>query len=456
MLDGKPFKGRLLHILPASDKREQKMSDFELSKLPLKKRKEMRRKAAASATLFSWDSLYMNPDAVLASVANRLGVAKSELLDPSSADAAVKQARAETSIIQETKEYLRTQGIKIDAFKSGKRHDRALLLKNFPFGTSSEDLRAMLSTHGSLERLVFPPTGTMAIALFEEAPSAQAAMKSLAYSNIKGSVLYLEKAPEDLFGVQPSDTGVEAHQHDTSDTTDGTSGRSSTVFVRNLNFATTSARLMDVFKPLTGFLSARVKTRTDAARPGQILSMGFGFVEFRDKQQALAAVATMNGNNVDGHQILVQLSNNALDAAEERRVDDKLKKSDQEKTKVIIKNLPFEASKKDIKSLFGAYGKLRSVRMPKKFDNSTRGFAFAEFVTAKEAKSAIEALSSTHLLGRRLVLDFAESEIVDPEETIKAMEKKAGRQSHLTAVNKLITGSARRRFTTDAGGEETN
>ncbi|KAI9875536.1 MAG: Multiple RNA-binding domain-containing protein 1, partial [Watsoniomyces obsoletus] len=63
MLDGKPFKGRLLHILPASDKREQKISDFELSKLPLKKQKEMKRKSAASATSFSWNSLYMNPDA---------------------------------------------------------------------------------------------------------------------------------------------------------------------------------------------------------------------------------------------------------------------------------------------------------------------------------------------------------------------------------------------------------
>ncbi|KAI9870844.1 MAG: hypothetical protein M1823_008624, partial [Watsoniomyces obsoletus] len=69
----------------------------------------------------------------------------------------------------------------------------------------------------------------MAIALFEEASSAQAAMKRLAYSNIKGSVLYLEKAPDDLFGVQPLETGAKGHQHDTSDMTDGTSGRTSTV-----------------------------------------------------------------------------------------------------------------------------------------------------------------------------------------------------------------------------------
>ena len=398
----------------------------------------------------------MNPDAVLASVADRLGVSKSDLLDPSSTDAAVKQARAETSIIQETKEYLRSQGINIEAFKNGKRHERALLLKNFPFGTTLDELTDMLSRHGRLERLIFPPTGTMAIALFEEAYTAQAALKGLAYSNVKGSVLYLETAPQSIF-ERPMES--EVTRVDIVDKTaiesDAPSGATSTVFVRNLNFATNTPRLSEVFKPLTGFLSARIKTRTETSRPGQVLSMGFGFIEFHNKQQALAAVATMNGHNLDGHQILVQLSNKTLDPAEERRGSDKQKNSDQEKTKIVVKNLPFEASKKDIKSLLGAYGKLRSVRMPRKFDNSARGFAFAEFATAKEAKNAMTALSSTHLLGRRLVLDFAESEMDDPEETIKAMEKKAGRQSHLTAVNKLITGSARRKFTTDARDEGT-
>ena len=458
-LDGKPFHGRLLHILPASDKREQKMSEFEISKLPLKKQKELRRKANATTASFNWNSMYMNPDAVLASVAERLGVAKSDLLDPSSTDAAVKQARAETSIIQETKEYLRSQGINVDGFKDGKRHDRALLLKNFPFGTTFDELTAMLTEHGDLERLIFPPTGTMAIAVFAEAYAAQTALKSLAYSHVKGSVLYLEKAPQSIFAAgkpQALQIFEDVAGAQPEQITNAASGASSTVFVRNLNFATTTARLSDVFKPLTGFLSARVKTRTEANRPDQLLSMGFGFVEFRDKQQALAAVATMNGHNLDGHQILAQLSNKTLDAAEERRGSDKLKKSEQERTKIIVKNLPFEASKKDIKSLLGAYGKLRSVRMPKKFDNSARGFAFADFVTAKEAKNAIEALSSTHLLGRRLVLDFAESEIDDPEENIRAMEKKAGRQSHLTTVNKLITGSARRKFAADARDQDDN
>ncbi|EHY57757.1 Multiple RNA-binding domain-containing protein 1 [Exophiala dermatitidis] len=453
-LDGRDFQGRLMHILPASEKKVQKLSEYELSKLPLKKQKAIKRKNEATSSTFSWNSLYMNPDAVLASVADRLGVSKSELLDPSSADAAVKQAHAETSVIKETKDYLKSSGVNIDAFKNRSRDDRTILLKNFSFGTTSEELSQMLNQYGDLERLVFPTTGVMAVAQYRDPAAASLALKQLAYRNLRGSVLYLEKAPEGLWehaAPLPADLGTQTQQVP-EDAESKTLGSTFTVFVRNLNFSTTTARLSEAFKPLSGFLSARVKTRTDAKRPGEILSMGFGFVEFRTRAQAEAAIATMNGRRLDGHELLVQLSQKVTDLAEERRKEDIAKKLDSNKTKIVIKNLPFEATKKDIRALFGAYGQLRTVRLPKKFDNSARGFAFAEFVTPKEAENAMEALSNTHLLGRRLVLDFAEGEAVDPEAEIQAMEKKV-QHSQDTLTHHRMTGSVRKKFNIGAGDD---
>lgn len=446
-LDGKDFQGRLMHILPSSDKKSQTLSEFEISKLPLKQQKALKRKGEASTSTFSWNSLYMNPDAVLASVANRLGVSKADLLDPASADAAVKQAHAETSVIKETKDYLKSNGVNIDAFKNRARDDKTLLLKNFSFGTTSEELSQMLSQYGVVERLLFPPTGTMAVVQFRETAEAVLALKQLAYRNLRGSVLFLEKAPAGLWDVSTTvttDNPADAPADETSDATSTTV----TIFVRNLNFATNSVRLSEAFKPLSGFLSARVKTRTDPTRPGEILSMGFGFVEFRTKSQAEAAIATMNGKRLDGHELLVQTSQKAIDLGEERRKEETSKRTNSAKTKIVIKNLPFEATKKDVRALFSAYGQLRTVRMPKKFDNSARGFAFAEFLTSKEAENAIDALSNTHLLGRRLVLDFAEGEVVDPEAEIRAMEKKV--QGHQDTLNHhRMTGSVRRKFNVD-------
>lgn len=452
-LDGKTFQGRLLHILPASDKKATHLDDFTLSKLPLKKQKAIKQKKEASLSSFSWNSLYMNPDAVLASVADRLGVSKSEVLDPTSADAAVKQALAETNTIRDTKDYLQNNGVNINAFKNTKRDEQTILLKNFSFGTTSDEIREVLNPFGSLTKLVLPPTGTMAIAEFESPHMSARALKHLAYRNLKGSVLFLEKAPEGIFDTsecakKPQDTSAAVIGDDKEAGFDGPDQASATVFVRNLNFTTSTSRLAEVFKPLPGFLTATVKTRTDPKRPGEILSMGFGFVEFKTKDQAGTAVKAMNGYKLDGHELLVKPSTRVVDAAEETRKADKARKTEK-KTKIIIKNLPFEASKKDIRALFGSYGQLRTVRVPKKFDQSTRGFAFAEFVTAKEAENAMEALANTHLLGRRLVLDFAAGDSVDPEEEIEALERKMGQQTEMVNLSK-ITGSGRRKFNLEA------
>lgn len=59
-LDGKVFQGRLLHVLPASAKRTQTLDEYELSKLPLKRQKLIKRKAEAASSTFNWNSLYMN------------------------------------------------------------------------------------------------------------------------------------------------------------------------------------------------------------------------------------------------------------------------------------------------------------------------------------------------------------------------------------------------------------
>lgn len=466
-VDGEPFQGRLLHILSAAAKRDNKLDEFEIAKLPLKKQRQIKKKAEATSSTFNWNSLYMNQDAVNSSIAERLGVSKSVMLDPTSADAGVKQAIAETSIIQETKAYFSNNGVDLDAFKKRERGDTTILVKNFTYGTSIEELRKMFEEFGQVVRVLLPPTGTIAIVEFAQAPQARAAFASLAYRRLKDSVLYLEKAPKDLFthaarndisdinvisdsqsktSVDPKISGGDLLEQEAVQ--DGAD--TSTLFVRNLSFNTTSARLTEVFQPLEGFMSARVNTRTDVKKPGQVLSMGFGFLEFRTKALAQAALKVMDGYSLDGHNLTIKASHKGVDAAEERRKEDRAKKLAGKRTKIIVKNLPFEATKKDIHTLFGTYGQLRSVRVPKKFDNSARGFAFAEFVTAREAENAIEALKDTHLLGRRLVIEFAAEEAVDAEEEIEKMQKKVGKQVNKVALQKL-TGGGRKKFNVEGG-----
>ena len=62
------------------------------------------------------------------------------------------------------------------------------------------------------------------------------------------------------------------------------------------------------------------------------------------------------------------------------------------------------------------------MRLPKRFDARSRGFAFLEFVTRHEAENAYAALRHTHLLGRHLVLEWAE----EAEQDVDVLRQKAG------------------------------
>ena len=465
-MDGATFQGRIIHIIPASAKREAGLDEYGISKLPLKKQNMMRKRAEAASTMFNWNSLYMSQDAVNASMASRLGVSKSELLDPTSADAAVKQAIAETTVIQETKAYFAANGVDLEAFKSHKRGDTCILVKNFPYGTSMDELRRLFEESGPVLKVLMPPSGTIAIVQFTQANHAKAAFGKLAYRRIKDSVLFLEKGPKDLLKGDQSDhvvtpaadqkaTGVQklsvSELLSSSDKTEGADTAS--LFIRNLNFATSTRKLAEAFESLNGFVSARVKTKMDPKKAGQTLSMGFGFAEFRTKEQAQAALKVMDGYVLDGHTLAVKASHKGHDAAEERRREDRAKKAAAQRTKIVIKNLPFQATKQDVRTLFGTYGQLRSVRVPKKADHTTRGFAFADFVTAREAENALNALRDTHLLGRRLVLDYAAAEAVDAEEEIEKMQRKVGGQANKMALEKL-TGGGRKRVNIGKDEEE--
>ncbi|KAK4181255.1 putative multiple RNA-binding domain-containing protein [Triangularia setosa] len=446
--DGTVFQGRIIHIIPAAAKRENKLDEFAISKLPLKKQQLLKKKAEAASSTFNWNSLFMSQDAVNTAVAERLGVSKHELLDPTDASAAVKQAIAETTVIQEAKAYFATHGVNIEAFKSQQRGDTSILVKNIKNATI-EELRTLFEEHGSVLRVLMPPSGTIAVVQFAQPAHCRAAFARKAYSRFKDAVLYLEKGPKGLFVdnvAQPADRPAGVQKVSASDLLERDDAEdqpeTASLFIRNLNFSTTTEELTNAFKPLEGFVSAQVKTKTDPKKPGQVLSMGFGFCAFKTKEQAQAAQKVMDGHVLDGYKLLVKASHRGLDAAEERRREDLAKKAGAQRTKVVIKNLPFEASKKDVRALFSNYGKLVALRIPKKFNHSSRGFAFAEFSTAKEALNALTALKDTHLLGRRLVLDFAEAEDLDPEEQIKAMEKKMRGQASKVALQQL-TGSGR-------------
>jgi multiple RNA-binding domain-containing protein 1 len=60
---------------------------------------------------------------------------------------------------------------------------------------------------------------------------------------------------------------------------------------------------------------------------------------------------------------------------------------EQQTSKILVKNIPFQANIREIRELFRVFGELKFVRMPKKIDDEHhRGFGFVDFISKNDAK----------------------------------------------------------------------
>lgn len=61
--------------------------------------------------------MYLNSNTVMEVISAKLGVKSSEILDVESGNMAVRVALAETEVIEDTKQWLEKQGVKIDVLE---------------------------------------------------------------------------------------------------------------------------------------------------------------------------------------------------------------------------------------------------------------------------------------------------------------------------------------------------
>ncbi|KAL7120560.1 hypothetical protein ACP275_02G129100 [Erythranthe tilingii] len=427
-MDSSIFQGRLLHVMPAKQKYVPDMQEHSiagnLSSKTFKQQKISERKASeASGNTRAWNSLFMRPDTVVENIARRSGVSKSELLDRENDDLAVRIAMGETQVIAETKKALAGAGVNISSlekFADGKtdglkRSNHVILVKNLPYGSSQSELSNMFGKFGSLDKIILPPTKTMALVIFLEPANARAAFRGLAYKRYKDAPLYLEWAPGNILSetsavgdnevVGGHDVKRALLEQQVEDTTDADVDpdriESRSLYVKNLNFRSSDENLKTHFaEHMKGgnILSVRVKKHM---KNGKNVSMGFGFIEFDSIDTAVTVCRDLQGTVLDGHALILQLCHAKKDAVLPKKVE-----NDKSSTKLIVRNVAFEATEKDLRQLFSPFGQIKRLRLPMRIGKH-RGFAFIEYMTKQEARNALEALSNTHLYGRHLVLERA-------------------------------------------------
>ena len=76
--------------------------------------------------------------------------------------------------------------------------------------------------------------------------------------------------------------------------------------------------------------------------------------------------------------------------------------------KLYVGGLPYSVTDGQLQELFADHGTVESARViADKFTGQSRGFGFVEMGSGEEAQKAIQALNSTQLDGRTLVVNEA-------------------------------------------------
>ena len=418
-MDGEYFMGRRLHISIAEEKYSKPQSELKPKFNPKDKSSYKKEKTNKLKTNYkdetNWNYLFLNQNAVIDTISKRLKIPKEELLSQNNADVAVQISAMETTIINETKEWLKQQGINLDILK-GKRQDcirskTIIFVKNISNKTKKETLQNLLERHGKLVRLLLSPSNTLAICEYVNKKHAENCIKHLSYYDLDGEPLYLEFAPEGLISPESKESNNkfenkeiidinEDEEEKKDDDINLVEGQGKILFVKNLDFSTNEKQLKKFFEK-KDYIVKKVEIAKHL-KEGKNVSSGFGFVELKDEKMVLKAMKNLQGALLGGHSLKLSISksnnndtkNNELLKMKRKR-ETKYNDYDYEdenvsNNKLLIKNLAFEANKEELRKLFKVYGQVKNLRLPTKIDGGHRGFAFIEFMSHEEAQKAFK------------------------------------------------------------------
>lgn len=372
-LDGSTFQGRLLHLIPGKS-RDTEDANVNTEGMSYKQKKELELKKTAGSA-HNWNTLFMGANAVANTLAKSYQTSKEQILDVAGggSSAAVRLALGETELIIEVRKFLETNDVVLDAFNQApkKRSKTVILVKNLPADTQIGDIQPLFAKFGLLGRIVLPPSGVTAIIEFLDSGEAKKAFSKLAYTKFKNMPLYLEWAPENTFKSpatkameipmeqsnekmaqeddgkssksnpftkgstktktntvesdeqefenyvvnddKPSNSQANENENEIESDADDTEPESgTTLFLRNLKFTSQLETIREHFKHIGKIHHIQIATKKDPSDSHRKISLGYGFIQFKQKSSAENALKTMQITMIDGNTVELKRSDRTL------------------------------------------------------------------------------------------------------------------------------------------------
>ncbi|GAB2225659.1 hypothetical protein Droror1_Dr00006460 [Drosera rotundifolia] len=181
------------------------------------------------------------------------------------------------------------------------------------------------------------------------------------------------------------------------------------LYVKNLDEDLSEDRLLKKFS-VFGTVHNVVVMRD---RDGK--SKGFGFVSFEYPEEARKAVEALNGTLIGSKQLYV---GRAQKKAERKELSQRARAAN-----VYIKNVDPAVNEEMLAAHFSSCGEVISKKIMRHENGLSKGFGFLSFSSPEEAKRAVQALSGSTLLGRRLYVGIAQSK----EDCKRALQERVSR-----------------------------
>ncbi|XP_023549690.1 polyadenylate-binding protein 3-like [Cucurbita pepo subsp. pepo] len=151
---------------------------------------------------------------------------------------------------------------------------------------------------------------------------------------------------------------------------------SSSLYVGDLELNVNEAQLLELFSRVAQVVSLRV-CRDQTRR----VSLGYGYVNFSNHQDAMTAMEHLNFTSINGKPIRIMISNR----------DPSIRKSGY--ANVFIKNLDASIDNKALHDTFASFGTVLSCKVALDSNGQSKGYGFVQFDTKEAAESAIIKLN---------------------------------------------------------------
>ncbi|OCT98151.1 hypothetical protein XELAEV_18010381mg [Xenopus laevis] len=348
-IDSLTKKPLMLHVLSSAAKKEE-VNESEGEASGYKKQKAIKDKAVSSSS-HNWNTLFMGTSSVAEVIAQKYNTSKSQVLDDEGKGSlAVRVALGETQLVR----CCRSTELNGDPGKE-------------PSSWTAE-LQELFGQFGDLERVLLPEGGISAIVEFLEPTEAKHAFYKLAYTKKveQTEQVTSEEQEEDSTKQDVKELEVEEQEEDEEEA---------------LPDHEREDCMIVIVKSQSLIIYRLWENLSMGSNPWQPIRYLHSWFSLQLSEKAQEALWLLQHCTVDEHQGEIKLSERAISS--KKQISKK-----QQSSKILVRNVPFQATVREIRELFSTFGELKTVRLPKKMvGTGTRcGFGFVDFVTKQDAK----------------------------------------------------------------------